>query len=160
MRFGSSLKGNPGGRLEKALRLPWELGEVTGTYEPDALGWVTLADGSRRLFALEVETGGERESLDNFTAKLGARLMAFRAAAVERWTEWPKEHGRARLLFVFQSEDMAARARRLVALRAADHPEKLWGFVLTKSLPEVMGTFAVGWQRMTGEMANPFDAVR
>jgi hypothetical protein len=158
--FRVEFEGNPGGRLEKALRLPWGLGEVAGTYEPDALGWVTLADGSRWLFAIEVETGGERESLDNFTAKLGSRLTAFRAAAVERWANWPKDQARARLLFVFQSEDMAARARRLMALRVADYPEKLWSFVLTKSLPEVMAGFADGWKRMTSEVVSPFEAAR
>jgi hypothetical protein len=152
-RFHVEFEANPMGQLSKALKFDWERQDgTTAEYPPDGAGIIKLADGSRWLFGLEVETGGEGLRLDNFARQLPDRLAAFADAALERGWHWPKEHKRARLLFVFPDATMAMAARRQLA--KYDSPTLPRTFI--KSLPEVLTGFADGWVKASGETGSPF----
>lgn len=152
-RFQVEFEANPMGQLAKSLKFDWEREDgKPDEYFPDGVGSIKLNDGSRWLFGLEVETGGEAKRLDNFTRELPDRLAAFADAALERGWEWPKESKRARLLFVFADGKMTSAARR----HLAKHHSPTLPRVFIKSLPEVLEGFADGWLKASGEKANPF----
>lgn len=151
--FRVEFEANPSGMLAKPLRYPWKRPEGTIVdYYPDAAGVVRLADGNRFLFALEMETGGESKGLDNFTAQLPDRLAASEAGAVENGVQWPNSERRARLLFVFPDADMLKRARGILAKHTSD----ALPFVFLNSLPSLLGSFADGWVKASGEKGTPF----
>jgi hypothetical protein len=150
--FRVEFEGNPKGELQKALKMPWLwLGEPA-TYEPDAAGVIRLADGTRWLFALEVETGGLAHTIGNFQKRLAGRLAAFAANTLERGVGWPRQERMARLLFVFTDADAMRKAQRW----AADtHGENLRR-VFFATLPQLQAGFADNWQTVAGEVALPF----
>lgn len=154
--FRVEFEANPSGMLAKALRYPWVRPDsTTADYYPDAAGVVRLADGSRFLFALEMETGGESMGLDNFTAKLSERLAAFDAFALENGAQWPDGERRARLLFVFSDASMLTRARAVLA----KHKSDALPFVFLNSLPSLLGSFVDGWVKATGDQGSPFKSL-
>lgn len=151
--FRVEFEANPSGMLAKALCYSWARPDgTTADYYPDAAGVVRLADGSRFLFALEMETGGESMGLDNFTGKLADRLAASEAAAVEDGVQWPESERRARLLFVFPDASMLTRARVVLAKHTSD----ALPFVFLNTVPNLLGSFTDGWVKASGEKANPF----
>jgi hypothetical protein len=151
--FRVEFEANPSGMLAKALAYPWKRPNGTAAeYQPDAAGVVRLANGSRFLFAVEVETGGEAQRLDNFTVKLPGRLGAFEAFALENGAQWPESERSARLLFIFADESMLTRARGVLA----KHASEAMPSVFLNSMPSVLGSFADGWVKASGEKGNPF----
>lgn len=151
--FRVEFEANPSGMLAKALRYPWARpdGEAVDYY-PNGAGVVRLADGARFLFALEVETGGEAQRLDNFTRELPERLAAFDAFAVENGTQWSEGERRARLLFVFSDGSMLTRAVEVLAKHASD----VLPFVFLNTLPNLLASFADEWVKASGEKGTPF----
>lgn len=152
--FRVEFEANPQGLLAKALSYPWALPDGTAQppYQPDAVGILRLADGSRFLFAVEVETGGVIRSLDNFRKKLPARLGAFERAALEVGSAWPKSERRARLLFVFSDDRMLEGARAILA-RQQSHALP---YVYLNTLDVIRSSFGTRWVQGSGVQANPF----
>ena len=128
---------DPHTKLGKALRL-----EAVGrVYEPDALAMFRTPDGAAWLVAFEVETGGGSERLDNFTKHLAARLDALEAATMERALKRQAGQKRGRMLFVFASEAMQARAQKL----AERSDGEAWRLVHFNALPRLRRSFVEGW---------------
>ncbi len=156
-RFHFEFEANPLGRREKALKFEWQHPDGTpAEYPPDGAGIITLADRSRWLFALEVETGGEALRGDNFSRMLDDRLAAFDDAALERGWNWPKGGAapRARLLFVFPDDKMADAARKRLAKSTSPSVARTY----IKTVPQILQSFAGGWMNVRGEIASPFVA--
>jgi hypothetical protein len=150
--FRVEFEGNTKGELQKALKMPWVwLGEPV-TYEPDAAGVIRLADGTRWLFALEVETGGLAHTIGNFQKRLAGRLGAFAANALEHGIDWPKQERMARLLFVFTDADAMRKAQRWATDAQGENLRR----VFFATLPQLQVNFAENWQTVTGESALPF----
>jgi hypothetical protein len=136
------------GSLEPATRVSWE----GVNYTPDGLGRVTAATGKSWLFSLEMETGGQAHSLDNFRGHLGERLAVVENFVMEQALDWPDEHGAARLLFVFADADMLERAKKNLPRPQAD----IWASVYFTALPRLVEDFAGEWWQVGGRIASPF----
>jgi hypothetical protein len=151
--FGVEFEANPAGMLGKALRYPWTgPDDKPAEYQPDAVGIVRLPDGERYLFAVEVETLGESQRIDNFSRQLAARLAAMQAGAIETGLTWPKTERRARLLFVFPDADVQARALAV----CAKHESPAYRVVFLNTLPNLLRDVTEGWVKVTGEPGKPF----
>lgn len=151
--FSVEFEANPAGQLGKALRFPWAASEdVKGEYQPDGVGMVRRANGERYLFALEMETLGESQRMDNFSRQLASRLAAMSARALEKGMDWPKAERRARLLFVFP--DAAVLARALAV--CAKHASPAYRAVFFNTLPNLRGSFGAGWMKVDGAAGEPF----
>lgn len=150
--FSVEFEANPAGQLGKALRFPWAAPEGAAEYQPDGVGAVRLENGERYLFALEMETLGESQRLDNYSRQLPARLAAINAAAVEQGMNWPKSERRARLLFVFPDSDVLTRALSV----SAKYESPAYRAVFFNTLPNVMSSFAAGWVKVDGKAGEPF----
>jgi hypothetical protein len=151
--FRVEFEANPSGLLAKSLRYSWREADGASTdYFPDAVGVTRLGNGSRLLFALEVETGGYENSVDNFRSKLVGRLAAFEARALEVGEQWPRGERRAGLFFVFSNDMMLNRALAILAKR----PGPLPAFVFLNTVSNLLASFAEGWVRASGEKGNPF----
>lgn len=125
-------------------------------YTPDAIFEITDQTGERWLFALEVETGGVSQSLDNFRARLSGRLDAFAKEIFETGWNWPRDNRAARLLFVFQTPEMQRRAVQMVG-----KPDRqVWKRVFFNSLPAAADDFAAGWSQLDGSAGSPMRAIR
>lgn len=142
-----------GSDLKRATALEW--GGVS--YVPDALGEVTDTDGVPWAFAVEVETGGLSERLDNFKALLPARLevMGKRVIDYALGRSGGGKLAAARMLFVFSSVAMLERAMNTLP----DRESRTWRAVFFKALPEVVEDFGGAWLQATGERRNPFERV-
>lgn len=136
------------GLLAPVTELRWDGGE----YQPDGLCWVTDPTGEPFLFALEVETGGEAMSLDNFRRKLEMRLGVLEDFGIEQGVNWPETNRAARMLFVFSDALMVSKAKRIV--KQPDAPE--WEKVGFKALPEVIEDFGSAWWQVRGFRPFPF----
>ena len=134
-------------KLTKATALEWQ----GVAYEADALASLTPADGESWLLALEVETGGEAESLENFSKRLSARLDAIERHVPELALGWPDNRRQARLLFVFKSAAMLERAKRLTV-----RPEAaVWRRIHLKAVQDVVEDFGSPWWQVGGEAPFP-----
>lgn len=139
-----------------------QLGKATAleadgiNYEADALASIVTANGLRWLLALEVETGGESESLENFAKRLPARLEALEKKVPEKALQWPKEATAkgARLLFIFSSVSMLERAKQMVGRPDA----AIWRRVHLNALPLVMEDFGSSWWQPGGDQPFPLSA--
>lgn len=152
-RFNVEFEANPAGQLGKALRFPWAaLGGGESEYQPDGVGIVRMENSERYLFALEMETLGESQRMDNFSRQLTARLAAMGARALEKGMEWPKAERRARLLFVFP--DAAVLARALAV--CARHESSAFRGVYFNTLANVQGSFGACWVNADASPGEPF----
>ena len=115
---------------------------------PDMLAAVRTADGSHWLLAFEVETGGRSHRLSNFTTHLEERLETLRTRHLEHGCDWPKASGykAARLVFVFETADMLAAARKRV--QGASGAE--WRRVFLGALTENLEAFCTSWWSADG----------
>ena len=121
-------------------------------YQPDGLCLVTSPEGEPFVFALEVETGGDAMSLDNFRRKLEKRLSVLEDFGIEQAINWPDHNRAARMLFVFSTALMVSNAKRIVS--HPDAPE--WAKVGFKALPEVIEDFGSAWWQVQGRHHFPF----
>jgi hypothetical protein len=112
-------------------------------------------DGVSWLLALEMETGGETERLDNFSGRLLNRLNVFASHVPEKALNWPNKSKMARLLFVFPSAAMMERAKKLRPLPGSD----VWKRVHFNALPSVVEDFSKGWWQ-AGAPPSPSQAHR
>lgn len=134
--------------LTKATALEWK----DAKYEADMLASVTTAKGESWLLAVEVETGGEAESLDNFSKRLQGRLHAIAKHVPERALGWPPTELQARLLFVFKTAAMLEDATRRVG-----RPEAaVWRRVHMAAAPDGVVKFDGPWWHVDGESPLPF----
>jgi len=137
-----------GADLQRATTLEWN-----GTrYTPDALGEFADAQRVRWVFALEVETGGFSQRLDNFTAKLAERRQVMESRTMDYALKRPPGSRAARMLFVFKSEDMLS-----AALATLPEPgARSWRAVFFKALPDVVEDFGGDWLQAGGDRRFPF----
>ncbi|MCF8472199.1 MAG: replication-relaxation family protein [Sphingomonadaceae bacterium] len=137
--------------LKRATSLTWN----GVTYTADALGELIDASGAPWVIALEVETGGHGERLDNFQAKLQHRLDVISGRHIDRAMNRPPGSRAARMLFVFKSAAMLGRALKSLPEPAAKH----WQAIFFAALPDVVENFGGPWLQATGERRNPFQPV-
>lgn len=142
-----------GGNLKRATTLEW--GGLS--YVPDALGEVIDPAGVPWAFAVEVETGGLSERLDNFKALLPARMEVMNKRVIDyaMGRQGGGKLAAARMLFVFGSAAMLERAINTLPDREA----RTWRAVFFKALPDVVEDFGGAWLQATGERRNPFERV-
>jgi hypothetical protein len=140
------------GELKRATALEWN----GLSYTPDALGEIIDANGVPWAFALEMETGGLGERLDNFAAMLPQRRQVMVERVIDYAMQRPKD-GRAgaRMLFVFSSPEMLARAIATLPEPSA----RPWRVAFFKALPDVLEDFGGKWLQATGERRFPFQRV-
>ena len=136
------------GKLEPSTKLAWS----GGSYLPDGLACVTAPSGAQFLFALEVETGGEVHSVDNFGKHLDERMNVLREFGIEQALGWPSDNLAARLLFVFSTPAMLEEAKHMIGQPDADE----WQSVGFKALPAVVQDFGSPWWQVRGERSFPF----
>jgi len=141
-----------GADLQRATTLEWN-----GTrYTPDALGELVDAQGVRWVFAVEVETGGFSQRLDNFTAKLAQRRNVMESRTMDYALGRPPGSRAARMLFVFKSAEMLASALATLPDPAA----RAWRAVFFRTLPDVEEDFGGEWLQAGGERRFPFQPVQ
>lgn len=134
--------------LKRATSLSWN----GITYTADALGELIDANGLPWVFALEVETGGHGERLDNFQAKLQHRLDVIRNRHIDRAMNRPPGSRAARMLFVFKSAAMLDHA-----LKSLPEPSaRVWEAIYFKALPDVVADFGESWVQSTGAVRSPW----
>ncbi len=116
--------------------------------EPDLIAALASIDGRHWLVAFEVETGGRSHRLTNFNAHLEERIAGLKARVLEYGCDWPQasSHKSARLVFVFETPEMLARAMGRVQRTA--EPE--WKRVLFGVLPTSPEAFNRGWLTADG----------
>jgi hypothetical protein len=138
--------------LKRATTIKWK--DVT--YTPDALGDLIDGDGVPWALALEVETGGLSERLDNFTKMLPHRRQVLAERVIDYGNQRPSD-GRAatRMMFVFSSTGMLERALRSIPDPEARH----WRAAFFKALPNVREDFGGEWRQADGSLRFPFQRV-
>lgn len=139
---------NPNGTLEPATTVVSD----GVKYTPDAIASIEMASGEPFLFAVEMETGGKDDRIDNFRNHIEERTDVFSYDILDNALEWPQENRAARCLFVFETQNLLGKAQKLVGGQTG----RVWRKMLFNSLENVERNFAAGWWMTDRTTGGPF----